>query len=550
MRFDEITLSTLRDKFGPVDGFADIWCNIMRLKFLWQQYKNDGRIGPLLQSQCDELVSALEQISELPEPSRFFQAMLDVAVGHATQLVGNSPSSESVNSTIQGDDAFTTPNMSPAPGVAKTLEWSPATNVRREPQDEESNSEKAQVRKRKSDHDQGNFIERRARYEEFAINYIKDVFGKENARRIQAQQEQMSPTDLMASIPRGRLAKTLGISRDCIAERYSQHCPDETPDTIKWFHANKPRGKYKAEDLRVVTLKFLCDKAFEGLQRDAMANEDKTGKHGSTDVAAAEDEDHAEDVADAADTGKDPADAEKAEDPSKAAAKKAKAAEADSSANKPVTVPAEPAEAGDVAAAVSPSLSRSAAHDAPRAEAEGAEDPADAEKAEAEAEASKDPADAEKAEAEAEASKDPADAEKAEAEAEAAKDPADAEKAEAEAEAAKDPADAEKVEAEAEAAKDPADAEKAEADRSAANKPAVPADATSSSSQAGGPAAPAAGSFTDSVSAATEIRGCSRLEAGETRSRRADSKRAGSKTARYSETERPVAHGGAFSDWI
>ena len=124
----------------------------------------------------------------------------------------------------------------------------------------------------------------------------------------------MSPTDLMASIPRGRLAKTLGISRDCIAERYSQHCPDETPDTIKWFHANKPRGKYNAEGLRVVTLKFLCDKAFEGLQRDAMANEDKTGKHGSTDVAAAEDEDHAEDVADAADTGKDPADAEKAED--------------------------------------------------------------------------------------------------------------------------------------------------------------------------------------------------------------------------------------------
>ena len=75
-------------------------CKVMRLKFLWQQYKNDGSIGPLLQSQCEELVSMLEQISEAPEPSKTFQAMLDVAVAHAldlvTQLAGNSPSLTSV----------------------------------------------------------------------------------------------------------------------------------------------------------------------------------------------------------------------------------------------------------------------------------------------------------------------------------------------------------------------------------------------------------------------------------------------------------------------
>jgi hypothetical protein len=109
--------------------------------------------------------------------------MLDFALANATQLADNSLSSESVNSTIQGD-AFPTPNVSPAPGVVKTLEWSPTTNVCRGPgpQDQESNSGKA--RRRKSD--QGNFIERRARYEEFAINYIKDVFRTGNARRIQA----------------------------------------------------------------------------------------------------------------------------------------------------------------------------------------------------------------------------------------------------------------------------------------------------------------------------------------------------------------------------
>ena len=109
----------------------------MRLKFLWQQYKNDGRIGPLLQSQCEELVSMLEQISEAPEPSKTFQAMLDVAVAHAldlvTQLAGNSPSltvTSVKNSSTQDDyDACTTPNMSPSPSVAKTLEWTPTANV-------------------------------------------------------------------------------------------------------------------------------------------------------------------------------------------------------------------------------------------------------------------------------------------------------------------------------------------------------------------------------------------------------------------------------------
>ena len=94
-RFDEIALSTLRNTFGPVDEFADIWCKVLKLKFLGQQYKHDGRIGPLLQSQCDELASALEQISQAPEPSKVFQAMLDMAVAHAldltTQPAGKSP---------------------------------------------------------------------------------------------------------------------------------------------------------------------------------------------------------------------------------------------------------------------------------------------------------------------------------------------------------------------------------------------------------------------------------------------------------------------------
>ena len=111
MIFDEITLSTLIDKLGHFDGLADIWCKFTRLKFLWKQYKNDGRIGPLSQSQCDELASVLEHISAAPEPSKIFQAMLDVVVEQAAQLAGNPQSPASVNSTMQDDDAFTTPNM-------------------------------------------------------------------------------------------------------------------------------------------------------------------------------------------------------------------------------------------------------------------------------------------------------------------------------------------------------------------------------------------------------------------------------------------------------
>ena len=91
MRFEEITLSTLVDKFGHVDGLADIWCKILKLKSLWKLYKNDGRIGPVLQCHFDELVSGLEQILLAPEPSKLFQAMLDGAPGAAaiaTQFAG------------------------------------------------------------------------------------------------------------------------------------------------------------------------------------------------------------------------------------------------------------------------------------------------------------------------------------------------------------------------------------------------------------------------------------------------------------------------------
>ena len=156
MRFDEITLSTLLDKLGHFDGLAAMWSKFTRLKFLWRQYKNDGRIGPLLQCQCDDLASVLEHVSAAPEPSKVFQAMLDEVVEQAAQLAGNSQSSASVNSMMEDGDAFTTPNMSPSPGVAKTLEWTPTTDVSRGPQNRQSNSEN--TRRRKSD--QGKCIER------------------------------------------------------------------------------------------------------------------------------------------------------------------------------------------------------------------------------------------------------------------------------------------------------------------------------------------------------------------------------------------------------
>ena len=470
MRFDEITLSTLRDKFGPVDGFTDIWCKIMRLKFLWQQYKNDGRIGPLLQSQCDELVSALEQISELPEPSKLFQAMLDLALEHATrlELAGNSPSSASVISTIQDDDAFTTPNMSPSPGVVKTLEWTPTTNVSRGPHNRQSNSGKTQRRKS----DQGNFIERRARYEEFAIDYIKDVFRQENAKRIQAQQKQIAPADIVSLIRRGA---ALGISRGCIAKRYSEHCPDETPETIQWFNLNKPRARCSYEDHHAVTLNFLYEKAIEGLHPDAMAHENKNGKHQSTDVDAAEDEVHAEDAVDDADKDRRRADrgAENAEDPSK----QANAAEADPSANK-LAVPAAPAGAPD-----SPV-------DAPE---EPAAEAADAEKAEADPSANKQAVLA----APADAPDSPADAP-----AELAAEMGPVGNVAVSALDAPGPT----LAAGAEAVKNQADAEQAEADP-CANKLASPADVPDSCSPADAPAelAARAGSFTASASAATTM---------------------------------------------
>ena len=78
--------------------------------------------------------ASAKQISEAPETSKTFQAMLDVAVAHAldlvTQLAGNSLSLSSVNSSTQDDDdACTTPNVPPSPYIAKTLEWTPTANV-------------------------------------------------------------------------------------------------------------------------------------------------------------------------------------------------------------------------------------------------------------------------------------------------------------------------------------------------------------------------------------------------------------------------------------
>ena len=216
-------------KLGPVDDFADIWCKLMRLRTQCQRFKNEGIIGPQLQSQCDQLASDLEKISDAPNSSKLFQCMVDATLAYALQIVAQvsdlSPSSTADNSSTKDANPFTTPtNMSPSesPGVAKTLEWSPATTKisRGAP-----TGQGGPVRKRPRKSDQGTFVERRNRYVPFALNLIKTAFRKENERRIQAQQPLISPTEIASLIRRG---KELGISRPCLGHATYKFIQPET----------------------------------------------------------------------------------------------------------------------------------------------------------------------------------------------------------------------------------------------------------------------------------------------------------------------------------
>jgi len=76
MRFRDIVLPILFEKLGPIDGFTDIWCKLMRLRSHGERYESDGRIGQQLQDQCDQLASALEQISDATNSSKLFQCQM------------------------------------------------------------------------------------------------------------------------------------------------------------------------------------------------------------------------------------------------------------------------------------------------------------------------------------------------------------------------------------------------------------------------------------------------------------------------------------------
>ena len=49
MRFKDIVLPILYEKLGPIDGFTDVWCKLMRLRSQCERYESDSRIGPKLQ---------------------------------------------------------------------------------------------------------------------------------------------------------------------------------------------------------------------------------------------------------------------------------------------------------------------------------------------------------------------------------------------------------------------------------------------------------------------------------------------------------------------
>jgi len=95
-----------------------------QLRSQCERYESDGRIGPQLQDQCDQLASALEQISGATNSSKLFQCQM---------MYGLRDTSWKHKGEI--------------------LEFAGNTRQRKE-----------------------TFVERRARYEAFAVNLIKIAF--------------------------------------------------------------------------------------------------------------------------------------------------------------------------------------------------------------------------------------------------------------------------------------------------------------------------------------------------------------------------------------
>ena len=376
---DEINMDILRDKFGADASaeLSEILCKIWQLQFRLFRYKQHGTIGPLVQKHCDQVVSVFNCISttESSEPRKTFTNMLDLSlslVQDATTYADKSPNPTSATASTQDgdDDAFRTPlqgthrtsETTASPGGAKELVWSPTKldTARKEVQPtEERRRKRAKVR-------DGTFLERRARYLNFAVKFIQAALRNENASRLQAQKPPISPDDIVGLVRRG---KELGISRDDLAIRYSEVCPHETPDTIQWYHRNSHRAKNVPahEEVQPLSLNKMFELAIHELHREAtkeidlsMKVETGASKEVETaekpaDAAAAEPEDAAEPadknhkIADSCDSRP----AAGTVDPSASVAKPETvavrvAAAADPSAAKPADV-AEPADAAEPA---------------------------------------------------------------------------------------------------------------------------------------------------------------------------------------------------------
>ena len=230
---DDITIANLQDKFGSArdSELLEILGKIWKLQDLLELHKEHGKIGPRVQKQCNRIVSGFHAMAstESSEPSKTFSNMLDMSLSlvndHVTACVSPQPTS-ATPSTRDGDDdfdKFRTPHQgtyrhsataaSPGGASAKELVWSPANIVSNEGQSAE------EKRKKRGKPMDGTFLDRRARYQAFAVKFIQTVLRSENASRIQAQKPPISPADVSVLIRKGT---QLGISRDALAERYAE----------------------------------------------------------------------------------------------------------------------------------------------------------------------------------------------------------------------------------------------------------------------------------------------------------------------------------------
>ena len=274
-------MATLRDKLGSASDFelSEILCKIWKLQILLERHAEHGTIGTPVQKQCARLVSALDAMAsaESSAQARTFSNMLDASLSLVNDIVRDcvSPQLASATASTQDvdDDAsakFRTPHQctyrssktAPSPGGAKELVWSPANIVSDEGQSTRENSEKQSNR--------GTFLERRARYQAFAVNFILKILRSENASRIQARKPPISPAEIPVLIRKGG---QLGISREALAERYSELCPLETPSSVMWYHRNRVRAKSDSVALgddHPVSLNSLFELAINELQMEAM----------------------------------------------------------------------------------------------------------------------------------------------------------------------------------------------------------------------------------------------------------------------------------------